>query len=177
MAPGSRRYPHAPIRPSRPVGRIWRGFPAAPMPMLLGVDYWPLTPADARTATDPLRGGSQRVREAWEGGNEPGPNDGGTRPAAPGFTGSTLHQTTCIMQGASLLRLWIRPRRPTGGSAAGPRLSTSWPFERCKHPVSSRWVGERRAASSWRGRLRAKPPVAGVSTPRPTGPAHGGKAR
>jgi hypothetical protein len=33
-----RRYPHAPIRPSRPVGRVWRGFPAAPGP-IAGVDY------------------------------------------------------------------------------------------------------------------------------------------
>ncbi len=106
------------------------------MPDGTPVDHWPLTPADARTAADPLRGGSQRVREAWERGNEPGPNDGGTRPAAPGFTGSTLHQTTCIMQGASLLRLWTRPRRPTGGSAAGPSTSTSWPFERCKRRLS-----------------------------------------
>ena len=26
----SRRLSHAPIRPSRPVGRVWRGFAAAP---------------------------------------------------------------------------------------------------------------------------------------------------
>jgi len=32
-----------PIRPSRPVGRVWRGFPAAPAAMLLRVDYWLLT--------------------------------------------------------------------------------------------------------------------------------------
>jgi hypothetical protein len=29
---GSRRYPHAPIRPSRRVGWEWRGVPAAPSP-------------------------------------------------------------------------------------------------------------------------------------------------